>query len=289
MMRQTLLIGFGLAAAACSASPRSPVPLDCHQGDGYEFNVVESYEPGSISATPQWYSYGDSTPDASHTMQVGSGIPPEPIPDGRCGSTFALVLRSQGHTDYGSGFGMFEYSGSPNNTYQGNDESAWEGVSFWARSPGETDKAFTFNLNDRTSSTDPDNARLDANGAEITYDDGGTEHYCYVPPATAAAGQICTVDPTTNQPNCGIPGTDVRHDQCGNPFTTVVMTTTDWHLYLLPWSALQQKADSRRQAHGIDTTSVWGVTIAFPKEARAELWFDDYGFYRKARGGSATD
>jgi hypothetical protein len=290
MTRRTLLIGLGLAASACSASPRSPVALDCTQGDGYEFHVVESYEASSLTATPQWYSWGDPTPDASHSLQVGTGIPTESIPEGRCGSQGALVLRSQGHTDYGSGFGQYRCDdGCAANTFP-NDASGWEGVSFWARSPGETNKGFTFGLNDRTSSSDVANTVKEADGGAVTYEDGGTEHYCFIPPTSSRAGVSCTVDPNTHQTsNCGTAGAEFPHDACGNAFQTVITTTDEWKLYRLPWSSLHQSADNRRQASGIDPSSTWDVTISLPKESRTELWLDDVGFYRRAMGDSGAN
>ena len=147
-VRGTALCCSALAwVLGCSAAQRpDSIPVDCSIEDDYEFIQLQTFEGGANS----WFGFGDCTPGGSLNncngmmIPVGNGPVVEPIEDGPlCGDSLdALVLRSTGHQDWGSGFGEFQTVGSPAN---GED---FEGISFWARSPGNTTKQLTFTVQD---------------------------------------------------------------------------------------------------------------------------------------------
>lgn len=134
--------------AGCSASPApQPVPttVDCSIEAQYIIRPVETYE--GLTAFAPWFSYGDNTPGARHTgpysAQVGR-LPTLPIEgSGLCDSKNALVLATEGHKDYGSGFGSYclgsNYNGPNSACVPANaidtDGTPFEGFTFWARDP----------------------------------------------------------------------------------------------------------------------------------------------------------
>jgi hypothetical protein len=157
----------GSCGNAGAVQPRTP-SSDCAAQAPYDLSVIEHYNSTTSVA---WFSYGDLTPGATHTGQDGGAIYPVDIEDGgHCGATGALLLQSQGHNDYGSGFGTYDLgAGQPiidylNGIQSGNrmnplsydprvnapdggcilpdgsfvncsiDAGAFEGVAFWARS-----------------------------------------------------------------------------------------------------------------------------------------------------------
>src|SRR6185436_339382 len=94
----------GSALLACSGGPARPeLEVDCSVEDDYEFDILQPME----GTTASWYSYGDVTPGAIRSVGL------QPIPGGRCESTTALVITSQGHHDWGSGFGEYQTAMAP--------------------------------------------------------------------------------------------------------------------------------------------------------------------------------
>lgn len=145
------ILGGAWFAAGCSTSPAPPPPVtvDCAVESAYDIHVVEDYESGGNSIQAAWFSYGDYTAGARHTGAV-SGVtfgqmPTVPIEgNGHCGSKRALVLATEGHNDYGSGFGAYCFGnnygvvqGDAGMLYPCNPQSAigYEGFAFWARDP----------------------------------------------------------------------------------------------------------------------------------------------------------
>jgi hypothetical protein len=240
-------------ASGCGTTARPPLELDCSAGDAYEFDTLFDFESSEL----QWFSFSDETPGSSisfTTESVEGG--------GRCGSRRALVLRSQGCNFWGTGFGEYKYQDTPANG------AGWEGVSFWARSPGAVDRSVIFLVEDRTSSA--------AGGECVDYGaDAGT-----------TASVATAVDPegrTTS--SAGGATCPLAEDACGNSFRTTVQTSERWQLYLLPWSTLVQDPCPNRVPDGIDESAIHQFLVRAPQGWRIEFWIDDISFYRKLRDG----
>lgn len=272
--------------SACSASPARTLPgVDCNAGSGYELSPPErTFEEGGDQL---WYSGADGTgttapavatvdpacgggagspaTPAAGTGGVGGSGPAsisvalEPIEGERCGSRHAMVLRSAGHTDWGSVFGDWVLASAGADW----DASGFEGIAIWARA-GAGDRAVTLLLDtwqtsaSGTSAADVDAGlvcRVDCNGGS------GTQ-------TIDEAGNV------TSQTYVSPPGT------CGNSFARVIELTTDWQLHLLPFSSFHQELKPNMVAGGLDPSHINGITIRVAKEASVELWIDDIAFYR---------
>ncbi|MET0412208.1 MAG: hypothetical protein ABW217_12980, partial [Polyangiaceae bacterium] len=205
--------------------------------------------------TASWFGFGDMTPGATQAITL------QPIPEGRCESTTALVLVSRGYTDWGAGFGEYQTAMAPV------DASGFEGVSFWARATGYgTSTGFLLTLNDRN--TDP-------------------------------AGMVC-VEPeptdvvdgayTYNEAGMVVPvgGELPSAEDCGNGFMRVVSVTREWRLYRLPFESFQQQAQPNLRPSGIDPSALYQFAINIPKDSSIELWLDDLGLYRRSPVVSAS-
>lgn len=241
---RTWLAGGALLALGCSSSldPRV-LEIDCSEGDAYELNVLQAME----GTTASWFGFGDMTPGATQVIAL------QPIPEGRCGSTTALVFEAHGYDDWGAGFGEYQTAMAPA------DASAYEGVSFWARVGDGASTGFQMTLSDRN--TDP------------------TGMVCIEPETTdVLAGAY-----TYNEAGMVVPiGGELPSPQdCGNVFVRVVSVTREWHLYLLPFESFQQEAQPNRSPVGIDRSALYQFSINIPKDSAVELWLDDLGLYRR--------
>jgi hypothetical protein len=236
------LVVSALPALACTARAPGPPPApDCAAEDGYEFLSTGSESMSAAS----WYGFGDCTPGAStawtnETIEGG----------GRCGSTEALVLRSQGYNDWGSGFGIWQWAGSPH------DARGYEGISFWLRNPGRTEKGVLLAFADRQSHA--------------------AGNLC-VPSSDAGVEADCSVRPSETDTDAGLPP---KPNQCGNDFGRSLITSEHWQLYLLPFSTFSQQADPRR-VDGPDLSAIYGFGFNIRKDSRVELWIDDISFYKR--------
>jgi len=246
------------SATACTArAPGPPPPVDCAAGDAYDFLPTgQTFEPAS-DGEPGWYSFGDCTVRGRNSTAV------EPIEaGGRCGSTTALVLRSEGHNDWGSGFGTWEWAAAPQ------DATGYDGISFWLKNPGATEKGLRVGFGD--SQTDP-------NGGTCV---GGSDAGTGVEVPYGDAGQVCYV-PFETDTDAGLPP---RPDQCGNNFSRSLLTTSEWQLYLLPFDSFSQLAQPNR-VDGPDLSAIHWMGFNVRKDARVELWIDDISFYRRKPAG----
>ncbi|MGA7741891.1 MAG: hypothetical protein ABSF35_09480 [Polyangia bacterium] len=258
-----LLLGLG-GAVGCSAYPTFPdASSNCSVDDQYDFDP----NPPTIT----FACYFDSTPDASAGATVvtldGNGL---------CGNQSAQVLTSSHCNDWGS-----TCNGS---TFGPRDESAYQGLSFWARAPGNGSKGFTISL-------------YDANNTPTT--EGGN---CtvYAIPDGGVQGSTITVYQDPNNPGATISGAAIATrlpNECGNNKTNsydyVMSVTSDWVLYTIPWPDFTQSAYPNRVPNvdltqtgnvpgtGLLTTELFSLGIRPPKEAPFELWIADMGFYRK--------
>lgn len=270
-----------LAGQGCGATWHSPAPLDC-SGEG-SYDIIERY---SVGGTVTWYSYQDTTPGGIIT-DGGAGDASFPwtraIEDGgRCGSMAALVLAAEGFHDYGAGFGDYDPGslqtscflpdGGPANCPI--DASAYQGIAFWARSPGGHTKAVTLEIAD----THSDNA---GNNTACTYDptlEGGTNGGPVVQITQIGAGGGTTLIG-------GLP--PFPPGTCGDLFNYVLLTTDEWQLYKVPFASFYQNptyGGSTAQARapgGFDPSTFYRIIIVVPKEANLELWIDELGFYPK--------
>src|SRR5215471_21593434 len=119
-------------AVGCSAySTIKAVPLDCTADSAYTIDPVDENTA---------FGYGDGTTGAMMTAVLTT------LPDGdRCGTTQALEITTHLYNDWGAAVGFYGFipTGSVSR-----DDSAYDGMAFWARAPGPTGKAFTIVLDD---------------------------------------------------------------------------------------------------------------------------------------------
>jgi hypothetical protein len=273
---------------ACNGVIHPPAVLDCSEEGSYD--IIEHY---SLTTTPTWYNYGDTTPGAYETGTLVDGAMPipnwtEPIENGgRCGSQAALVLQSYGYHDYGSGFGDYDPGSLLTNCIfpdgaTGNcayNASAYQGIAFWARAPGEHTKSVTIELADGQS--------YDSSGANTTclYQTNSIDGGSNMP------GQATTivVSPTgftsTGTTTTGGNGQQLPIGTCGNNFVYPLVVAEDWHLYEIPFSAFYQTATPDKEPRGFDPSTFFWIGVIVPKEAQLELWIDELGFYPKKQVG----
>jgi len=287
-----VLFALGSALGCSTYSTYRPVTLDCTVDSAFELDPIDM---GTA------FSYGDPTPGA---YPGPTGTPPPTVtmlPDGpRCTSTSALEIILRGYKDWGSAVAFYGFHAPLPVTFR--DASASEGLSFWARAPGPTAKAFTvvfddYNTTDPTplppGSTNPadDPDPTDSNCTSYSAPDGGTN-----------GGQIVNgIDPMTGQVISSGSITVTPPNTCGNSFQVVVRTTSDWQFYVLPFSAFHQTAMPNRVPNKVltETGSAPGsnlltaklalMTLRFAKESDVDLWIDKLGFYRSKGVGAGAD
>lgn len=266
-MVRLLVLALG-GAAACSTYPTlKPVAVDCAAEDPYEFQLFEPYE--MVGVGNLWMS--PEPPLANLSVAV------EAIPEGqRCGSSAALVLRSMNANDWGALFGV--------NNFGPRDESAYEGVSFWARGPGNTGKSFTVTLDD--ANTTVPSAAVPTNCKDYGADAGVPSPGGY---------------DSTGQPITGGVTVVAQPDACGNGYSAIIVVTADWRLYTVPFSQFRQTATPNRVPNSalmetgtspgtaLLTKRLINMQFRMPKESAMELWIDDLGFYRKKGLAAGAD
>jgi hypothetical protein len=275
----SILIGMAalaLSAQGCTESWHSPTELDCSQDDTYD--KIETYEQGT--PTPPWSSYGDNTPGATRTqMDAAAPFPTEPIEDGgRCGSLRSLLFQSSGYQDYGSGFLDYDpgdllslcLNASNSQVSCPIDASAYDGIAFWARSPGASTKTVTLQIADTHS--------FNSSGAE-------TECVYSIIDAGSNGVNVYTTTPSNVSTGSSVASAQPPPDSCGNYFQYWLITSADWEFYQIPFSAFSQTAAPNRIPAGFDPSTFFSFTVIVDKESQLNLWFDDFGFYPKQDGG----
>ncbi|HET6150825.1 MAG TPA: hypothetical protein VFH68_25030 [Polyangia bacterium] len=284
----SLVCSAALLAAGCATKPRAATStVDCAQGDAYEFLSPAIFD--FTAAEPGWFQYADATPGGSPDLtKVASNIRSVVLdPPGRCGDTNILKLQASGHNFYGTGFGDYFHNSEGTRAHG----PGYDGISFWARSPGNTDKTFLLSVDDgqtivlRPPAPDggglPDpmtgDQDLDGDGfigpGDIVF---GTR--CRLPAPQTLVRVACynsAAQPPASATRVPEP------DECGNQFHAYVTTTDEWQLFLLPWDQLVQWPCPNRLPGGIDPTDIAGFTITFIQGSTYDLWLDNIAFYRR--------
>jgi hypothetical protein len=283
-----LLLGLG-GAVGCSAYPTfKDAPINCSVDKQYEF------DPNTVSTDV--VCDADSTPDA---FPIGHDDTDKVRPiegNGRCESTESVVIRSSHHNDWGINCNFNSFADHTVNSdgswqYVPRDESAWEGLSFWARAPDSSSKGFTLALDD---------ANTTVKDAKST-PGGHCKYYNAVDGGIGGSTINAALDPATGQVVSGSAIASRLPDECGNnkgnSYTDVVAVTSEWAFYTIPWQQFAQQAYPNRVPNSIltETGTVPGtalltnklfyLSIRPPKEAPFELWMDKVTFYRKKGHG----
>lgn len=285
-----IVCGLLLVAPACRNDYKRPAAssVDCTVTDAYEFSPTPFalFEGGSSN----WYLYTDGTPGGVPNPDAGSNVPVTQL--NRCGSTGALELQAYGNNYWGAGFADWQHNAKSGEA----SGDGYQGISFWARSPGNTDKTFLLRVDDnrtfKTDTTVPDGGVLSISPGDQDLDGDGS-----LGPGDIAAGTNCQLPPAQSigDPACyygGVQAPDAvtrvpQPGECGNPFHTYVTTTEDWQLYLLPWSRLVQWPCPNRLAGGIDPAHIRKIEVRLEQGTHYDIWLDDIQFYRlRADAGS---
>ena len=268
-----LLLAVGGGAFGCTAySTYKTLPPGCDVEAAFDLQAINAFEMVGVAGT---FWTASDTPDAGLVPSpppytyVASTV--EAISDGpHCGSTAALVMRSERNNDWGSLFGID--IGAPRNA------SDYDGLSFWARAPGNTTNAFTVLFND------PNTAVPEMGGEPKCKDyglDGGTGQTQVDGTGMVIMGSVADAP---------------EPDQCGNSYAAVQVVTADWRFYTIPFGAFQQVATPNRVPNAaltevgpepgtaLLTSSLLSLTFRMPKAATMQLWIDNLSFYRKPTG-----
>lgn len=279
-----VMLALGATTGCTAYATRKVIPVDCSVQNGYQFDSIQSYLSMYVFNSP------DGTPDASMNASI------QTIPDGPlCGDTTALLAVANHNNDWGSLFGFYQFPPK--------DESTMEGVSFWARAPGNSGKAFTLLMDDSNTHdakvmcpTGPSDAGLvlppppDSGIACTTYcsRDGG-------------AGALPPVyDSMTGAPiSSGTLTAPMAANSCGNDYQVIVEVTSDWQFYTIPFAQFQQQNQPNKVPNALFsagmvpgtslvTSAINNMTFRFPKESAEELWIDRLAFYRHGAGDGGT-
>jgi hypothetical protein len=281
----SLVCSAAVLAAGCATKVRTATSTtDCAQADGYEFRNISDFTGGQAG----WYLYADATPGGVPDPAVTSNVPIVLLdPPGRCGDTGIIKLQASGHNFYGAGFGDYAH----NDVTSRADGTGYDGISFWARSPGNTDKSFILYVDDGRTIVFPP-AAPDAGLLPVaTSADQDLDGDGFVGPGDIARGTRCRLPPpqalgrvACYTSGAAPPATATRvpePDECGNQFHTFITTTDDWQFFVLPWDQLQQWPCPNRLQGGIDPADIAKIEIKFIQGSTYDLWLDNIAFYRR--------
>ncbi len=275
----TLLFGLGGVLVCSPYATLKVVPIDCTADDGYDFLSLSN--TNDAVGGSNWWGSGDTPPPDGGTSHAISTV--EQIPDGgRCKeSQLADVLHSSHYNDWGSLFGY--------NSFNATGAENYEGLSFWARAPGNTTKGFTILLDDaNTAAPDPNNPSVVSYCIPVDPDAG-----------TQGQGGGNIYDPSTGTIISGSTSAAPLPNQCGNDYSTTMQVTSEWRFYTIPFGEFQQANKPNRvpNAELIDAGNVAGtglltsklrlLLLRVPAEAEMELWIDNLAFYKKKPGADA--
>lgn len=281
----TLVLASWLGTLGCSAGEqRTAEAVDCSAADAYEFQNISDFAGGDSG----WFLYADNTPggvpDPALTPNV---LVTQAPPPGRCGDLGMVELKAYGHNQYGAGFGDYVH----NDEISRANGTGYEGISFWARSPGNTDKTFMLNVDDGRTIVYPPKPPAEGGLPPATSADQDLDGDGLIGAGDVARGTRCRLppDPKLGKVACYYggqlpPSTPTRvpePDECGNQFHTYVTTTENWQLFLIPWSELVQWPCPNRLDGGIDPADVAGFQIKLAQGTNYDIWLDNIAFYRR--------
>ncbi len=83
----------------------------------------------------------------------------------------------------------------------------------------------------------------------------------------------------------GVASAQPPANACGNSFNYPLLTSDNWQLYKIPFSAFTQSFQPDRVPKGFDPSTFYNINVLVPKEAELQLWVDDLGFYPHKDGG----
>ncbi|HVZ85913.1 MAG TPA: hypothetical protein VHG72_03040 [Polyangia bacterium] len=266
------------AAGGCTAysTLKSNVSLDCSITNAYDFKIIDHLNQVTSEGQGAFWTSADHS-DAGAASMSAQGVA---LTDGaRCGETAALEITGAHNDDWGSLSGY--------NNLGTFDASAYEGLSFWARSPGPSSKSFTVLLADPNCynpATDPTPPTAYCTNYST---DGGTSSTGVV--TDPSTGMVLSSGTLTAPP---LP------DACTNYYQAVVTVTAGWQLYTIPFGQFQQTAEPNRVPNtdltvvgtapgtALLTSALKLLDIRFPRESVIDLQLSDLGVYRRA---STTD
>jgi hypothetical protein len=281
-----LILGLG-GVVGCSAEP-------LFKNDSINCTSVEAdYVFDSNVVSSPWCS-GDTTPHYDAAAEIAANTTESVLGGGPCDlSTYAMVLRTSHYNDWGStcGFSGFILENTPADDAGvqlpiPRDESAYDGISFWARAAEGTSIGFTLSLDDANTTTAAKG--LGGHCKEYNAIDGGI----------AGSTTVGVADPATGQVLTGVAVASRQPDECGNNksngYSYVMAVTNLWAFYTIPWANFTQAAYPNRVPNsvlaagtvpgtGLLTNQLFGVNIRPPKEAAFELWVDNMRFYKKVQ------
>jgi hypothetical protein len=254
--------------AGCTATDAATSPAA-----GYEFQSVDTFEG---ETTPSFFTSQDTTPIS--VMTVTLATPPDGAP---CGSTLAMEAQAANNDDWGSLIGY--------NNFGPRDASAYEGLSFWARTTGSSNNALTILFDD--PNTYNDNTQT-VDGGIILPTPPTADCTKYPTPDGGATSTGVITDSNGNVLSSGTASAPLPPNGCGNNYWTVMLVTGAWELYTIPFGKFQQNVTPNQVPNpGLPTTGnaagtslitsrLLTFTLRFPKGAPTNLWLDDIGFYR---------
>ncbi len=277
-----LLAALGSSLGCTAYGTFKDLPVDCSVTGAYQFLSVDNFE-GEMQAG--FFTSTDPTPGASVVLNLGTP------PDGpRCGSMTALEILSSGNNDWGSLIGY--------NNFGPRDASAYEGVSFWATSAGNTNGTITVLFDDPNTH----------NGNDDMKPTPPTANCIPIPmPVTGMGSPSIITDPATGAPlSSGTTTAPPPPYACGNSYVMSMIVRGGWHLYTIPFREFRQTAMPNRVPNAslttvgstpgtaLITSRLMTFTLRFPKGIPTDLWIDDIAFYRHAgwtppTGDAGTD
>jgi hypothetical protein len=210
----------------------------------------------------------------------------------------AIVLRLQGHNDWGAIWGDYGLADSRRLSSSNNkgwvDGTGWDGIALWARTgPSSTefdagialpsDRAVTLQVNTRQSKEVYAGVPLDAPADQLAAARAVVGTCNSYSGQCQASGAQTYVDP--NDPTRIVTiGNVLPTDSCGNVFKRTLVTTEEWQLFFLPFGSFQQDPLPNASPKGIDPSEIleFNVFIGSGRDrgATLEFWLDDIGFYK---------
>jgi hypothetical protein len=263
----------------CTSYPtKKNLPVDCTVQNAYDVDNIDD------EFMMPWSAHDNTS--TVNFMPVA-----EPIPEGAlCGEMKAFHATSTSYyNDWGAVFGFYGFGKKV--------ETDRQGVSFWARAPGNTNKSLTVSIDD-PNTYNPSAKCMDA-GQIIPPGDSGANCTTYCTPDGGAVTSAPILDTMGNVLSSGTLAAPLPANACGNGYQIQLALTADWRFYTIPFSAFQQQNTPDKVPNSVLsqtgtatgtfllTSCIWNMTFRVPKDAPFDLWFDRIGFYRPKGPGDA--